>query len=660
MSGFICVWLCLSLLHAYALAQLKTTTSYETVIVSDPNGPVVSTVGYCNPFPGGLQLCNNVIWPNLQSDPSATGFTLGPAPEPSAIPSSFVLGGSGTLEGFYLHFDTTGNVLLEALGSSPDILLALHLENTVAILQRAEDISQLVYLRHNNSFIEEIFRNEEQSVINIIRQARIGTSQQLVSLDLLSGWVWHNETNEVRFLNGDETLSFYYIPSTLPQLRSRRDTYERDRNLAYLLFALPLDFPLSSDSLLRPLRLTPAATSTLTRFFTKLTSGSSPASSTPPSSTQTSPMTFTIVSTPPSTPASTPASTPDSTPPSSPASTPSSAPQSSLPPIPTDAYDVITQYALQDYCTSLLGYFSPTETLSSTIYTTTSTTTDFNTITTSTTTTRSTTTSTSYTTHSKPSFLPCRDLDPPVPTQLSAYAASAVQSACSRAITSPEDTATIYNVLSTNTITSVSADTTEISTKISTVSTVATATQTEIFPAIGLWTVTQQDDDATPYKNGSYWSYVLAEAQANSAGVNSALGYSAEYQNKLSLQVVNMAAQRFAFHTHGLATNYVLCGSDTPAAIDPSNWDYWAAIWFKASIYAVNGYRKLVFKYDYPLNQAYLDIDDTYASQPLHWWYCINTGNYYAAPLAYSPENDPTYQGNKCARIPSRWALNLD
>ncbi|KAF3922337.1 hypothetical protein AA313_de0200498 [Arthrobotrys entomopaga] len=205
MSILIAAWLCLNI-QAYALAQTLqvTTTSYETVVVVNPNGPVVSTVGLCNPFPGGLQLCDQVTWLNFQSNTSATatGSTAVSSASASILPTSFVLGGSGNLEGFYLQYDTAGNVLLETY--EEDFILPLHLDD--AVLQYTQNASQFLYLRQNSPFIEEQFPTEDPAVIDEIRQVRLGDSEEITPSDVYIGWLWNDQTRELRFFRNVSTL----------------------------------------------------------------------------------------------------------------------------------------------------------------------------------------------------------------------------------------------------------------------------------------------------------------------------------------------------------------------------------------------------------------------------------------------------------------------
>ncbi|KAF3911073.1 hypothetical protein AA313_de0204857 [Arthrobotrys entomopaga] len=667
--------------NTLALAQtqvLLTTTLYKTVLVSNPNRPVVSTVDNCdcNSSTKGLRFCDQITWSNFQSSASTTITSSTATPSPSTLPNSFVLGGSGDLDGFYLQFDATGNIFLSNLGEVT--LLALHLDTDNALLQNARDASQLLFLRHNSSFIEEQLPTEDPAVLAQIFQVRIGDQVhgQLLSSDVYTGWLWDNQTDEFRFLYKGQNLSFYYTPTSLRRHRARDTSADKfsfrfwsrrgtilQRDIKFLTLILPLDIALSSDSSLEPLSLTPTqvATFSSTLFNTlpsssptsslsssSLSSSASSSSSTLASSTSSSssslfpslPSTSSLSassSASSSSPSTSPSSSPSrssnspSSSPSSPSPASSSSPSSSSLP---NVYDVIVQYSLQDYCTTLLGYFTPVQTLPSAIYTTTRETSVLSTTTTSTTTTTTTTVTSSTSTTSFP--VPAKRGVPP--SQLSAYASTDIQSGCSQAISSPTDTSTTYSPTSTAFITSVSTTSTSISVILNTATSTTTIISSNPYPGIGDWSIQRIPYDIGTYYDAYYWTYSQTDVDTGATALNP--GINPANAKSLTIFPAGLAPDGtplWNMHTTGLTDDWVLCINITRDPVtntNPASYAYadYRAKYFKVAEYAAHNVIPVVFKYDVATATAQLDNSYTYNSENQFFYWDNSHYGFYIGP----------------------------
>ncbi|KAF3910951.1 hypothetical protein AA313_de0200037 [Arthrobotrys entomopaga] len=605
------------------------------IVVSNPNGPIVSTVAYCNPFPDGLQFCENIIWLTFQLTSTITGATSmspttasssvsSPVSSASVIPSSFVLGGSGALEGFYLQTDATGNVLLSTLGEN--VLLAFQLDNSLVL--NSQDTSQILFLRRNSSFLVE----EDPAVLAEIRQIRIGNREQLTSADVYKGWTWDNQTYQLQFLDKDQTLSFYYSRTGLGRLRAR--------NPGLIPAALPFPVSLPRDSSLEPLSLTPSAAATFSSSFF----------STPPSRTATS-ASITIPSSKPTLSTSSGLTSSDLISSGLSASTTFGSSSSNL----VDAYQIITQYSLQAYCSSLLAYSTPVEKLPSTIYTGTTEEGLLSTTTISTTTSTLTSTIISTSTTYEPTSISVVERDDPTPSQLSGYAPTAIRSGCSKAIT-PPSTTTSYDLVPLEFVSFVSTTSTSILTLTSSELPISTSISLSTYTGIGMWVVAQAPgESALTAELGFCISYYKTIINSGAQDFAVALltdnpSVEANVQARVSGTAPD-GTLLYQMYADGFSSDWVLCGYKDPPDKASSYVSY-----FNASTLEIHGAYPLIFRYDPVTKQAALDNAFTYATAPQYFFACDVGHGLYMNTIDLLTVKSPDEAGS-CDQVGSIWQL---
>ncbi|KAK6544445.1 hypothetical protein TWF694_001140 [Orbilia ellipsospora] len=480
-------------------------------------------------------MCNQLTWgvfPTSSSGAGTGSTTSNTSPSPaisSSLSSPFVLEGDGPFQNYLFEFDDdSGRVLLGATGQ--ETLVSFQL--TDGVLQNTADTSQLVYLRYNST-VAETFQTEGQAVANIIREVRFGAEDSLIASDYSDGWVWNSMNAQLSLNYQDETWSFVASHPAAELLLDRKlSTLKVKSVLPIYIYMLPNTIELLANSLLQRVSVVSQNPQQFSSFLSTATSPSLPSttsrSSSLLSSSPNSPSPSSYYSSPSSLPSSSSSLSPSSLSPSSSSLSPSFSPSSSsysssALTVTLDPYDVITSNGLQDYCITLLSYFSPSAVLINTIHTATSRFTDGNLaptdVTTSTSTFVTTVTSTTSILTSVPasasSSLAERDIQHAgfgkrgvrnlqqlhdtsgyitnlerraPPCELSIYSSAALSSACSRAVTSPLSTFTSANLIYDLLISSIPPVSTSLTTSTSTSVSLSTVYGSTNYLAIGYLT----------------------------------------------------------------------------------------------------------------------------------------------------------------------------
>ncbi|KAF3911178.1 hypothetical protein AA313_de0209366 [Arthrobotrys entomopaga] len=616
--------------------DLITTTLYETVF----EGNSVTHVVQCDAS-SLLPICNQITWGAMSTAASPTSSS--PAPS-----SSFVLRGSGAYEDYYFEFNGGNNrVLLGTLGQHT--LVALQLEDTA--LKNAGDNSQIVYLRYNTTIAQRFaIAGESDYVVSLIREVRYGVNADITEADYADGWFWDTTINQPGLVHQDIVWKFF---AEKPAPNSARDIDLEDygtqgdseaSNIKYkrqdveiYIYMLPDTITIPANSSLQQVNMVADQPQQFSAFFStpQSTGGpktptlsppnpsSSPITTPSPSSPVTSPPTTPPTLSPPSSPATSPnTSPPTSSPPSSPPTTPPTTPPPSTPstpmspPLSTDAYDVIMQDALQDFCTTLLGYFSPMETLPSTVYSHTSTDIIWSTTTTSTILDVPFTYTTFTSTSSFPDVHQKREIS--TPTQLSTFAATALQSGCSRAIVSPTATATTYSLTSTLLVKSISTTFVSILVSSSTKTVTQTAHTTFGYYGLGQWTFTPVPADQAASYDGYSWAF--DRSPVDNGGTSS----------NLLIHNTNLGAN-FAIYHAGAVWNmhianeledWLLCINPSP---DSTSLADHITEFYRVSDYTNYNVVPVAFIYDdLGTHVAQLDNDVTYVGTPMFFFWCTD------------------------------------
>ncbi|KAK6530301.1 hypothetical protein TWF694_003662 [Orbilia ellipsospora] len=322
-----------------------------------------------------------------------------------------------------------------------------------------------------------------------------------------------------------------------------------------------------------------------------------------------------------------------------------------------DVYDVITDNALQDYCTTFLGYFSPSTAVSSTVYTSTYTVTTTNTTTTTTTATETLTTTIYYSTTYTPGSRHRKNLEydgyrypymherDPTPSQLMNYPSSAIASGCLRAITSPTETATSYDVTSTYPTLSVTSIFTSTSISVFTEVPVVSAIETIAgYQAYAMWDATDNGDEGPfqGYNNiGWQYQYYSMTADIYQFTVNNVA-------DKVSYMTVNYEPNTgFWYYTASISGEiFYLCQQK----IQESMADYMVLLVADSAFLGGAGdYSALAYEY-YPADNEGNLANGEYYSDGLLLRLCSNI--VYAWPSSL----DTTYNVN-CGKLGSIWSI---
>ncbi|KAK6338019.1 hypothetical protein TWF696_001489 [Orbilia brochopaga] len=433
------------------------------------------------------------------SEPTTAGPTTTSSTVVIPTDAAFVLQGLNTsiYANLYVQFDdTNGKVILGDQGIARFVAFRL---GSSGELVNAEDASEFAYIRYDSSIATE-YPQEEAAILINVRSVLHGDQASLVSSDFVTVWSFDLATGQLGLVHDGRQYILYLTPATTNRKFARSGTHDSEldkRSISYNVYMLPADIPVPADSTFQKVALqvdnamsfpssdfassTPTATSESTGSST---SGSSITNTTPPTSMSTRT-------------------------PTSRTSQPTGS--SSLP----DAYDVITIYHLQEYCTSLLSYYTPssvvatTSTKVNTVYSA-----MFSDIETFWSSTETLPKSTLVTGSPIPPPGPSRrqllERDPP--DQLTDYPSESISSACSRAASRPE-TVTSTETFSTSSITIVpTSSTTTYSTQ--SIGSILTKTGTAIHTTYiagwsGNWILANSDPTDT---TGIYYGRYLSPA----------------------------------------------------------------------------------------------------------------------------------------------------
>ncbi|KAF3904563.1 hypothetical protein ABW21_db0202329 [Orbilia brochopaga] len=504
-------------------AETTTTTLYETI--SNPE-TVTSFWGFCSAG-WALPQCDQVVWsPNVISASNGTssfiqtasatdiitGTASSPVPgsvtsgsgtgslspssgleptttdtgtatsSPSVIPTdaAFVLQGLNTslYADLYVQFDdTNGRVILGDEGIARFVAFRL---TSAGELVNAADATEFAYIRYDSSVATE-YPQEETAITFNIRSVLHGNQADLVDSDFITVWSFDLTTGELGLVHDGRSYVLFLTPATTGRRRSVQSEAAggelQERFISYNVYMLPADVPVPSDSVFQKLLLQVDNVSLLpsSDFPSPTPSVTSAESSSEMESTPETSITGSTTRRTSPTPTSDRRSSSRSGSNTSRRTT-SDTSSRSLP----DAYDIITIYHLEDYCTSLLSYFTQTV-VESTTYQFTNTEyqpifSDVATVWSSTEVVpRSTLTTGSPIPSAGPSRRQVIDGDPDTPSQLSEYATASIRSACSKAASRPSETFTDFQTTSTGLTTTVP---TSITTTFSTKSIESVLTQT--------------------------------------------------------------------------------------------------------------------------------------------------------------------------------------
>ncbi|KAK6355550.1 hypothetical protein TWF696_004649 [Orbilia brochopaga] len=522
-----------SSLFVSAQSSLTTTTVFQTV---ENQQTVTSILGDCATWQG-VPLCEYVRWSPVYSSYTPTTQTgsgsrsssedlrtSSPTPSSTTTPTgSFVVTGEGTLSRTYLQFDdTTGTAVLASLGEDRFVQLLLD-NNGDGLLQNALDLAELAFLRYNAS-VRQLFPQEDPAILSVLRQVRHGHEDEVVRTDFTGTWFWNGTISQLQLTTGTQTWLFY-----ISVANSRKRSGLAKRATKYDIYMLPQSVDVPADSSLQQAVF---VASDAQNFSSQLFSSSPPG---PTASTSTGQQTSTDISTSTtnrtsrSSSSSTHSSETDSSSSStedtsSTGSSDTSSPSSVSSPTPTpDAYDIITSFELQAFCTSLLSYYTPSSVL-------TSTSTDLSTTYiaefTSTAVIFSSTTTLTATTAFNPASItsaPQRrsvlnHLERDTPSQLTAYPSASISSACARAATSPSSTDVSTSLIPVTSTTSITTSSTLVAT--TSINDVTTSTDSTniyqfTFPAIGKFRIKHSDLTDTV---GTFYNWYLRLSSSSTAG----------------------------------------------------------------------------------------------------------------------------------------------
>ncbi|KAK6499438.1 hypothetical protein TWF506_004067 [Arthrobotrys conoides] len=348
--------LLLDILHCLAAvnAQSSLTAATETVFETVGNqNTVTSILRDCNKW-NGLPGCDKVTWAprsfsSMVSSSSSSSSSTSTSTTSSIIstPTSgeaFVLRGQGIYKSLYVQFDdSTGRAVLTYLGTSRFVSFILDEENN-GLLQNAQYSTELVFGRLNSSANNVAFSGESKMIRNLLREVHhsVGAERNVLRSDYLAKWFWNSTTGGLELsYNGRKSWVFYQAKSS--------NAY-RKRATSFDLYLLPAGITIPEDSAMERVLFVPEDP----RRYSSFLSSARPIPTTSATLSESAiPTKVFILSSSTTTSASLSVSSSESS------STPSS--NSTL-----DAYDAITQFSLESYCTEFLSYTPPVATVTST------------------------------------------------------------------------------------------------------------------------------------------------------------------------------------------------------------------------------------------------------------------------------------------------------
>ncbi|KAF3104780.1 hypothetical protein TWF103_006755 [Orbilia oligospora] len=414
---------------------------FRVIPVTAKYNTVTSILGDCATW-NGLPGCNEVTWVPRSSPSMSSGSGSGPSTSTSTTSSivpiptpgeAFVLHGQGIYNSMYVQFDdNTGRAVLANIGTSRFVSFRLDEENN-GLLQNAQDPTELVFAHLNSSANSATFAGESKRVRSVLREVHyaVGVQDSLTRSDYLTKWFWNSTTGALELsYNGRKSWEFYQV---------RGSSSHRKRAPSFYLYLLPAGFTVPRGSSMEKVLLAPKGT----RRYSSLLSSASPTPTTRIIFSGT--IGLALISSASST--SSPATSISSTSTSSESSSSPSSIRSSSNAI--DAYDAITQFGLENFCTEFLSYTAPVAiaTVTSTSYSTSyyAAATEASTEVTSTNTVGRSTSVTIIPTrrrsiHSE--MDPLQFQERATPDQLTMYANESISSACSKVLASLSSTST--------------------------------------------------------------------------------------------------------------------------------------------------------------------------------------------------------------------------
>ncbi|KAF3189787.1 hypothetical protein TWF788_009770 [Orbilia oligospora] len=566
----------------FSVAQYEIIT--ETVFEIVPNPLTITSYltqeGGCLILPTCLIINGSAIFPSrTTTDGTNTASTTAIATYTGQPDTGFVLYGDGNLRDHYMQFDDTdGRMEFALTGAYRFVQLEVN-DGGSGLLQNGLNLRELVFLRYNES-VKEIYPTENADILGIVQEVRHADENDLLASDFMGTWVWNATDNQLGLeRDGDRWVFYVGIGS---QLRVRQIPADRD---SYDVFALPENISVPSDSDFKRLSLgagiasdfpssifTQSPTTTFTDSsatgFSQTTGDNTGVTGTNGSGSRTGTDTGTGTGTGRTDTASrsgtsgrslTGTITNDSrtaTGSNGSANTGTATRTGTGTATGTGTggatdgtaqiYNIITSNNLQQYCTELLSYFSPTWPTTLTTYSAYSTSTSFIPEFTSTETTYTKTveyaskTSTAYGSITTDPVIKRRSSRgnrkrvyktikgkfrgrrtvPATPAQLSGYPPDSVSAACVEAVTSPTAYIYDYTTLSTLLQLTTTFDTTQTNTKSDILTTTTGPVSTTTIPAIGNFKIVHSD---LTDKSGTYYGwYINYISQAIPVKVNAA------------------------------------------------------------------------------------------------------------------------------------------
>ncbi|KAK6338484.1 hypothetical protein TWF730_002547 [Orbilia blumenaviensis] len=339
---------------AQILTSITTTTIFTTV---SNDRTVTSNLGDCNTW-SRLPLCDAITWEPgsissmSSSTPTSTTISITSTSSTTiSTPSAgeaFVLRGRDIFAGLSVQFDdNTGRVVLANFGASRFVSFVLSDNNDGLLRNAIDEPIELALARFNSSANNAAFSGEALAVRSNIREIRHAINGQgnILSSDYLTKWLWNSTTGEPQLLNDGILWAIYQV---------RGSSAQRKRAASFDLYMLPAGLAIPEDSSLERSYFVAENAKNHSSLL------SSDSSTTTSNTISTFEYSTSITST--STTIFTPTSTTTTRSSTSRSQSSSSSSSSSSP----DAYDLITQLTLENYCTELLSYNAPVTTSVST------------------------------------------------------------------------------------------------------------------------------------------------------------------------------------------------------------------------------------------------------------------------------------------------------
>ncbi|KAK6351957.1 hypothetical protein TWF718_005105 [Orbilia javanica] len=295
--------------QGFTLALLLLNVLNSPIIVG---AQITSSSSTSQSSPAFIPTTSSIVTTNV-----CPAATYSPTPG-----EQFALRGQGVYEYLYVQFDDrTKRLVLATLGLAR--FIHFQLDGQLGTLQNAHNPSEIVSSQLNSSFNDAVFGKESQSIRSELHGLYHSVHEQ-ESFEL------PNSTDTSNSYSNTSNFLFYddHGPWLFYRAGKSRIGGNRIRPVSFDLYILPARVPIPANSALSLVCLTPDRVARQARLTLTLSVESAPTTSTSTSSSL-------------------------------------SIESSSL-----DAYDVLTQYDLENYCTRHLLYAPPVLTITSTSYTT--------------------------------------------------------------------------------------------------------------------------------------------------------------------------------------------------------------------------------------------------------------------------------------------------